>query len=735
MDSVVRRLEQDLARTRDRLQVTVEQHETSVEELRASNEELQAINEELRSASEELETSKEELQSLNEELTTVNHELTDKVDELSHSNSDLQNLMASTDIGTMFVDRSLNIKFYTPGLRGLFNIIPSDLGRPFAHLTHKFAYDRLGEDASEVIETLRTLEREVRTTDEQHYLVRLAPYHTLEDHIDGVVLSFVDVSDLTGSEAALRVSEERLKLLIESAKDFAIFSTDTERRVTFWNTGAQKIFGYSDSEIMGLSADLLFTPEDRERGDAEREIETAKEKGHAGNERWHIRKDQSRFYGSGAVTPMYDREGTLLGFVKIMRDLTEQKQMTDALQASQQALQAANKRKDEFLAVLAHELRNPLSPIRTSLEIMKRTKDEEIDKEARAIIERQVQQMVRLVDDLLDISRITRGKINLRKERVTLSEVLGLALEGSRSLIEAKKHEFTVSLPSEPIELEADKTRLSQVFLNLLNNAAKYTDPGGKISLTAELEPTNANNSQIAVRVKDTGLGIPPERLPQLFELFTRLERDVSREGLGIGLSLVKQLVEMHGGSVEAFSAGEGQGSEFTVRLPVSSEEDRQKKTSHGEARQEEAAKADDENPARGTTRLEEKITSSRRVLVIDDYEPNRKTVARLLRMMGHEVAAAGGGEEGLKLLETFQADVILLDLNMPGMNGFEAARRIRERPDSQKVTLVALTGYGQEEDKERTARAGFDDHLVKPVDVGQLETILASLVDPHHAP
>jgi CheY-like chemotaxis protein len=392
----------------------------------------------------------------------------------------------------------------------------------------------------------------------------------------------------------------------------------------------------------------------------------------------------------------HDRAGTPVRVFGVDMDITERKR-------TEEALREADKRKDEFLATLAHELRNPLAPIRMSLEVMKRTKDKEIEGEAKAVIERQTNQLVTLVDDLLDVSRITRGSVNLNKERVDLREVVDMALESTRPLIEEREHDLQVSLPARKVELEVDKTRIAQVLLNLLNNAAKYTSPGGKISLLAELE-----NHQAVIRVKDTGFGIPEENLPHIFELFGRLERDVAREGLGIGLSIVKQLVEMHGGSIEAKSPGLNQGSEFSLRLAVL----------------EGVEEARVEPPSQVKT-VNEEEHRVRCVLVIDDYEANRKMMARLVRLMGHEVVTVASGEEGLETLKSFQADVILLDLNMPGMNGFETARRIRENPALQNVTLVALTGYGQEEDIRRTKAAGFDGHLVKPVEVKVLEALL----------
>lgn len=407
-----------------------------------------------------------------------------------------------------------------------------------------------------------------------------------------------------------------------------------------------------------------------------------------GELRWMYAKGQVVFEGAKAVR--------LVGTVQ---DVTKTKQL-------EQDLREADRRKDEFLAVLAHELRNPLAPIRMSLEVMKRTPNKEVEAEAKAVIERQTEQLVALVDDLLDVARITRGRIILNKATFDVREVVEMALESTRPLLEERKHHLEVSLPVERVDLEVDKTRIAQVLLNLLNNAAKYTSPGGKISLGAELE-----DNQVVIRVKDTGFGIPQEKLPHIFELFGRLERDVSREGLGIGLSLVKQLVELHGGRIEAKSAGLNQGSEFIVRLPVV-------KTTSEEA----------QVSSQVLTNTNEEQPKVRCVLVIDDYEPNRKTMARLVRLMGHEVVTVSSGEEGLETLKHFNADLILCDLNMPGMNGYEVAKRIRDNPPEHSFKLVALTGYGQEEDIKRTKEAGFDAHLVKPVEMKLLEGLLGQL-------
>jgi PAS domain S-box-containing protein len=369
-------------------------------------------------------------------------------------------------------------------------------------------------------------------------------------------------------------------------------------------------------------------------------------------------------------------------------------------------LREADHRKDEFLATLAHELRNPLAPVRNSLEIMKRADgDRELTERARVTMERQVVQMVRLVDDLLDISRITRNKLELRRERVDLAAVVQSAVETSRPLVEANAIELSVALPDSPVYLDADPTRLAQVLSNLLNNSAKYTNPSGHVSLTAETD-----ESGVVIRVRDTGVGIPAEMLPSIFDMFTQVEQSLDRSqgGLGIGLTLVRRLVEMHGGTVEARSDGVGRGSEFSVRLPTL------------------ADALSDSSPA--SVSSGERAGPARRILIVDDNSDSAESLALFLEITGNAVRVAHDGLEAVEVAAEFEPAVILMDIGLPKMNGYDAARAIRAAPWGERITMIAMTGWGQDEDRRRSTSAGFDHHFVKPVDPVDLQALLDGL-------
>jgi len=376
------------------------------------------------------------------------------------------------------------------------------------------------------------------------------------------------------------------------------------------------------------------------------------------------------------------------------------------LRQAEQALREADRRKDEFLAMLAHELRNPMALIGNAVRILRLTGgDSEIVKSTSEMLERQVGQMVRLVDDLLDVSRITRGQIELRKERIELAHVLNQAVEAARSLVEDAQHELTMTLPSEPIYLNADPTRLAQVVGNLLTNACKFMDQGGRISLTVQRQ-----SGQAVIRVRDGGIGLASHEIPRIFDMFvqvdTALER--SRNGLGIGLTLVKNLVEVHGGTVTVQSDGLGQGSEFVVRLPML---------------------AETTSPPPEPAIRDYPASAARRILIVDDNEDGAESLAMLLKMTGHETETAHDGLEAVAAAERFRPEVVLLDIGLPKLNGYDASRRIRVQPWGKDMVLVAMTGWGQDEERVRSQEAGFDHHLVKPVDLDALTKLLASLL------
>ena len=377
-----------------------------------------------------------------------------------------------------------------------------------------------------------------------------------------------------------------------------------------------------------------------------------------------------------------------------------------ALQQSEQALKEADRKKDEFLATLAHELRNPLAPIRNSLEVLKRAgNDSEVAAQSRGTMERQMSQMVRLVDDLLDVSRISRNRLALRRESVALAEIVSNAVEACRPQIDAARHELQTDLPAQPIHVHADSVRLVQVLGNLLNNACKYTEPGGRIDISARRE-----EGEVIIRVRDNGIGIPPELLPRAFEMFSQLDRTLDRAqgGLGIGLTLVQRLVEMHEGTVTAHSDGPGRGTEFTVRLPAL------------------AASPLPRPPAEPNLGSK---PGKRKILVVDDNRDSATTLAMLLKITGNELQTAHDGQEAVAKAEQFQPEVILLDIGMPVMDGYQACRAIRTQPWGQRIKIVALTGWGQDSDRRQTREAGFDAHLVKPVEHALLVKTLDELM------
>ncbi len=565
-------LQHALLSTCEELQSLLEEHQTALEELRSSNEELHSVNEEMQSTNEELETSKEELQSLNEELHTVNARLTEKLEELAEANGDLRNLFDSTEIATIFLDRHLIIRSFTHAIATLYNLIPSDQGRPLTDIVGRLNYHGLREDVAFVLSTLDPLERRVTRTDRSvHYIMRILPYREPDSTVSGVLITFVDVTSIVQAEAAL------------------------------------------------VEADV---------------------------------------------------------------------------------------RKDVFLATLSHELRNPLAPIRTAVQVLQSPNLPQSEVlHAHSIIARQVTHMSSLLEDLLDVSRITRGAFLLKKEYVDVQTLIEDAVEAVQPAMDTKRHTLRVEYPPFPIVIEVDPLRVTQIVTNLLTNAAKYTPAGGLIWLGTRFE---ANT--FVMYVRDNGIGLNPEMIAKIFDMFTQIDSDLGRKegGLGIGLALAQGLAELHGGRIEASSAGLGQGSEFAISLPKSLiVEKAEGLPTHGGSHPTPAA--------------------SKRILVADDNPDGAETMSMLLKLSGHEVYLAHSGAEALEVAKRERPDIAVLDIGMPDLNGYEVAERIRHEAWGERIKLIAVTGWGQAEDKRRALGAGFNHHLTKPVDPAQLEALFTT--------
>jgi PAS domain S-box-containing protein len=530
---------------------------------------------------------------------------------------------------------------------------------------------------------------------------RFSTIEYLDGRNIGRVWSFRDITAQKLVEAELRQQREWFQVTLASIGD-AVITTDTLGRVTFLNAVAEAKTGWQSAEARGLPLERIFNVvSEYTRQPAPNPIGRVLREGaivELANHTVLIAKDGSEVAVEDSAAPIRDANGEISGAVMVFHDVT-------ARRRAEAALREADRRKDEFLATLAHELRNPLAPIRQAAFIAQASGASDAQKRwSHDVIERQIQHMSLLLDDLLDISRVTRGTLVLRVQPTDLAAMIDAAVETARPRIDAKRHTLKVETPDRPIQFNADPLRMAQILSNLLMNAAKYTDPEGLIRLSAKSE-----GEEMIIRVTDTGIGISAESLPGIFEMFTQVSsaRDRAEDGLGIGLALTKGLVELHGGKIEASSAGLGRGSEFTVRLPMRGA------TEPGRS----AAGAATAEPA----------PVRRRVLIADDNRDSAETLADLLRMEGHAVTAVHDGPGSLAAFEDFRPDIVLLDIGMPGLDGYEVARRMRASRFSKDTRLIAITGWGQEHDRERAFSAGFDYHLTKPVDPRRLSELLRS--------
>lgn len=501
-----------------------------------------------------------------------------------------------------------------------------------------------------------------------------------------------NLSERRQHEEALRRSEERFRLLVDGVTEYALMMLDVGGFLTSWNAGAERIKGYKTQEILGKHLSYFYPSEAILANEPWKHLEEARRSGRVENEGWRVRKDGSLFWASTVITALHDRDNHLYGFAKVTQDLTQRRHA--------EALADTTRRMHEFIAMLAHELRNPLAPIRNAVALMGRKGLNDPTLEAmRQTIERQSVQLSRLLDELLDVNRIARGNFTIVREQVDVVEVIARAIETIGPLVQKQGHTLELSVADGPLPVTGDAVRLTQALVNLLHNAAKYTPDGGRISLRAQ-----PRGAELEIRVADNGKGIERDLLEKVFELFVQIDplANDTMGGLGVGLALVRRVVELHGGSVQARSEGLGQGAEFILRVPLSN--------THIKA---------------VSTRVAEGSLPRLRVLVVDDNRDAADSLAMLLEALGQQITAVYDGPSAVAVAQKFKPDVVMMDIGMPRMSGYEVARAIQAAMPLDTPSLIAITGWGQDTDKERSEAAGFRHHFVKPISEEILRDVL----------
>ncbi len=756
-DHAVLALREQMLDLEQQMEVTLDDHQLANEELRSANEELQSLNEEYRSTAEELETSKEELQSINEELQTVNAELKVKLEEVSRTNDDLENLMAASDIGTLFLDRALRIHRFTPRITDVFNVRVSDYGRFIGDFTHRLHYQELIADAEQVLANLIPRQTRARSEQGKTYVIRLQPYRTRQDVINGVVVTFVDVTDLTEAEDKLRKSE--LELSTELAASTRLYEVVTRAvaaqssqqaldenlaastqllradlatlHLLDVSSGALKLAAkrggaeLSDLELQQLVADDAAVYEEVVRTRMPHVIAGSSQPRpgvsvHRALKVHPLIGDDAAIYGVLATHYRGDRQfserdrrvlGTLArqaaNLVARWRNEDSLQRLNEQLLEQADVLRELDTRKGEFLAMLAHELRNPLAAISgalLSLDAHVRASEMPQDDERSrmlAILHRQSRHVARMIEDLLDITRINHGKVQLVRRVVDLRETVAQAVEAYRVRIGALETNIELHLPEEAVCVDADIDRILQIVDNLLSNAQRYSEPGGLIRVHVERDGATA-----LLRVCDHGRGMPPEVLARVFEpFFQAKDRRHSSGGLGLGLAVVQSFVELHGGRITAKSDGDGQGCEFIVQLPI--------------VQASAAPRASTQVPR-----------VSRQILVVDDQADVADALGGLLRSLGHRVHLAYGAGEALALTRRERPEIAIVDIEMPEMSGYDLASRLRA--ESAELRLIAMSAYDPAKLGAALERSAFERFLPKPPDIDSLIRVLTSAEGPH---
>lgn len=673
-------LESELRLTKENLQATIEALETS-------NEELQSTNEELLAANEELQSTNEELQSVNEELYTVNAEYQKKIAQLTELTNDIDNLLLSTDVGTIFLDAELRIRKFTPKIAQAFNLLSQDLGRPLSAFTNTLNYPTIMSDVESVLRSEKRIERELCDDDGNWFFVRVLPYRAV-GMTQGVVVTFVDINGLKEAESALFRERYLFDSLMESVPDVIYFKDGRGRFVRVNRAAAARLGLRNPTQAVGGRA-IDFVPQamawpldQPDMAVLQGETQPYHLEEHAvlsGEKRWYMTTRQ----------PLRDKCGDVVGMCAVVRDVTDQKRAEDESRL-------AVVRRDQFLAMLSHELRNPLGAIVTATRLLAE-QNEGPERREIEILARQTRQMARLLDDLLEVTRITHNKIDLDRQPLDVRTVAEEAVAALASILEAKRLRLNVSLDEEAVIVDGDPARLQQILVNIVGNATKYTPPERRIWLTVRRDAEHAE-----VVVRDEGMGIDPTMLGSIFELFVQGRETLARTegGLGVGLALVRTLVEIHGGTVTAISEGLGRGSQFTIRLPISS------------------ATTPEPLSSSDPSSLPQQLS----VAVVDDNEDSCQMMSTFLETLGCEVRCAYDGAAGLELIERVKPTVALVDIGLPELDGYAVAQRVRARRENDSVFLIALTGYGRASDRQAAIAAGFDEHLGEAGPAGQAQ-------------
>jgi two-component system CheB/CheR fusion protein len=709
---------------RRQLQTSIEAFEVSNQELKASNEEITSINEELQSTNEELETGKEELQSVNEELLTVNTQLQNKIAELEGATNDLTNLLSSTDIAVVFLDTRFRVRRFTPAVRDLMDLIDSDVGRPITDLARKFTDANLLQDAEEVLQKLIPIETEVCSASGRWYLRRVLPYRTAENHISGVVITFVDIAARKHAEQEILEARENLHAVLEQLPAAVIIAEAPGGKLMLANRLAATLFGRpfllpsQSSDLDTLHGTLTgYHPDGRIYLPNEWPLAMSLASGTpVVAEEIHLEGLKgSRKVLSVSSAPVEDSAGDMVAVVGVFWDITDRMRTEQSERDARDAAVMANNAKDEFIATVSHELRTPLNTIRLWVRMLESARMSEEDRLSGVhTIERAALAQQKLIDDLLDVSRIASGKMRLSLQHVRLADSILNAFDAVNPVANARGQRLEVHVAEDIGRVRADPDRVQQFVWNLLSNAAKFTPKGGRIALAAR-----RNGDDVEITVTDSGIGISREFLPHVFDKFRQADTGAARKnsGLGLGLGIVRQLVELHGGSIEITSAGEGKGTMCKVVLPLPSV-------------------PDEDVDFVGTQAAVRPDLTGVDVLLVEDEAATRETTRRLFESAGALVRAVDSAHGAHAALLQRQPQVIVSDIGLPGEDGYTLLKEVRvaaRAANSARIPALALTAFARADDRRRALDAGFDEHLAKPADPEQLISIVAQLAQRKH--